>query len=141
MKTSIETRWQEKMAFISQVGKNSVVTDAPLEFGGEERGASPKKLMMVALAGCTGVDVVEILKKMRVEIDDLLITIEAELTDEVPSVYSAMHIIYAFKGKELDRQKLERAVELSQEKYCSVSMMYKKIMDITWEVRYQEQVI
>lgn len=123
------------MAFDSQVGPHSVMTDAPAEAGGDDAAASPKKLMMVALAGCTGVDVVEILKKMRVELDDLVITIEAELTDEVPSVYSAMHIIYEFRGDRLPEDKLKRAVELSQEKYCGVSLMYKKIMEVTWEIR------
>ncbi len=138
MKTSIQTHWQQNMAFDSTVGSHSVPTDAPAEAGGDDSAASPKKLMMVALAGCTGVDVVEILKKMRVEIDDLLITVEAELTDDVPSVYSSMHIIYTFKGKELAMDKLTRAVELSQDKYCGVSMMYKRIMDISWEIQYEQ---
>lgn len=138
MKTSIQTRWKENMAFESKVGRHSVLTDAPLEAGGDDSAASPKKLMMVALAGCTGVDVVEILRKMRVEIDDLCITVEGELTEDVPSVYAAMHIIYAFKGRDLDLQKLQRAVELSQEKYCGVSIMYKQIMDISWELRCVE---
>lgn len=136
MKISTKTRWMENMAFTSRVGNHNVVTDAPVESGGDDSGASPKKLMMVALAGCSGVDVVEILRKMRVKIDDLLITVEAELTDEVPALYSAMHIIYTFSGKDLDLQKLQRAVELSQEKYCGVSMMYRKMMKITWEVVY-----
>ncbi|WP_136798643.1 MULTISPECIES: OsmC family protein [Desulfosediminicola] len=135
MKTTIQTHWKENMAFDSKVGPHSVITDAPVEAGGGDTAASPKKLMMVSLAGCTGVDVVEILKKMRVDFEDLVITVEAELTDEVPSVYSAMHIIYEFKGQNLPEDKLKRAVELSQEKYCGVSMMYKKIMDITWEIR------
>lgn len=135
MKTSIQTHWKGNMAFDSKVGSHSVITDAPTEAGGDDSAASPKKLMMVALAGCTGVDVVEILKKMRVAFEDLMITIEAELTDEVPSVYSAMHIIYEFKGENLPEDKLKRAIELSQEKYCGVSMMYKKIMEITWEIR------
>lgn len=135
MKSTIETAWQERMTFISQVGENQVVTDAPVEAGGDGKGASPKKLMMVALAGCTGVDVVEILKKMRVKVERFSITIEATLTESVPAVYSAMHIIYSFTGPDLDPKKLQRAVELSQQKYCGVSMMYKQIMDITWEIR------
>lgn len=139
MKTSIQSNWKEKMKFISRVGQHEVVTDAPIEAGGDDSGASPKKLMMVALAGCTGVDVVDILKKMRVEIDDLQITVEAELTEDVPSLYSSMHIVYDFTGTDLDHQKLRRAVELSQEKYCGVSMMYKKIMDISWEIKYGEE--
>lgn len=139
MKTSIEASWQSGMSFVSQVGEHQVVTDAPVEAGGEGRGASPKKLMMVALAGCTGVDVVEILRKMRVDFGGLRITVEAELTDEVPSRYSAMHIVYSFSGRDLDSGKLERAVTLSQEKYCGVSMMYSRIMDISWEIRVGDE--
>ena len=135
MKTSIETSWRANLAFDSVIDNHHVITDAPVTVGGDDSGASPKKLMMASLAGCTGVDVIAILNKMRVQIDDLKITVEAELTDDEPSVYSAMHIVYSFKGKDLSSEKLKRAVDLSQEKYCGVSMMYKKIMDITWEIR------
>lgn len=135
MENSIQTKWKTNLAFDSEVGGHHVITDAPVSVGGDDSGASPKKLMMVSLAGCTGIDVVAILKKMRVEIEDLRITVEAELTDEEPSLYSAMHIIYDFKGDKLPHEKLKRAVELSQDKYCGVSMMYKKIMDITWEIK------
>ncbi len=124
------------MAFESRIDEHRIVTDAPVEVGGDNSGASPKKLMMVSLAGCTGVDVVDILKKMRVDIDDLIITVDAELTEETPSLYKSMHIIYEFIGSDLALDKLRRAVELSQDKYCGVSMMYKKIMDITWEIKY-----
>ena len=135
MKTSIQSVWQKNLAFDSVIDDHHVLTDAPVSVGGNGSGASPKKLMMASLAGCTGIDVIAILKKMRVEVDDLNITVEAKLTDDEPSLYSAMHIIYAFTGKDLSYDKLKKAVELSQEKYCGVSMMYKKIMDITWEIR------
>ncbi|OEU58771.1 MAG: osmotically inducible protein C [Desulfobulbaceae bacterium S3730MH12] len=137
MKTSIKTSWKENMAFESRIGEHNIVTDAPVDVGGDNSGASPKKLMMASLAGCTGIDVVLILKKMRVNIDDLIITVDAVLTEEVPSVYQSMNIIYEFSGNDLDVDKLQRAVELSQEKYCGVSIMYKRIMDITWEIKYQ----
>lgn len=135
MRTSIEARWESGAAFTSEVGGHRVRTDAPVAAGGSDSGASPKNLMMVALAGCTGVDVVEILKKMRMAFDGLVITVEAELTDETPSLYSAMHLIYAFTGQQLDPAKLLRAVELSQEKYCGVAMMYRRIMALSWEIR------
>lgn len=138
MKTSIETHWKENMTFDSLVGGHSVITDAPESVGGNDSGASPKKLMMASLAGCTGIDVVMILKKMRIEIEDLKITIDAELTDEEPSLYSSMHITYLFKGDGLVMDKLKKAVQLSQEKYCGVSMMYRKIMDITWKIKIEE---
>lgn len=134
MKATINARWKGNLAFESAVGDHKVRTDAPKAFGGEDSGASPKKLMLVGLAGCTGVDVASILKKMRVEFDDLDITVEAEATEESPSVYTAMHIIYTFKGTDLDIVKLEKAVTLSKEKYCGVSMMYENFLKITSEV-------
>lgn len=138
MNTSIQTSWKANLAFDSAIDDHHVITDAPVSVGGDGSGASPKKLMMASLAGCTGIDVIAILKKMRVAIDDLDITVQAELTDEEPSLYSAMHIIYDFKGQNLPYEKLKRAVELSQEKYCGVSMMYGKVMDISWEIKVEE---
>lgn len=137
MSAAIETNWKGNLTFDSDVGGHSIVTDAPAAFGGDDHGASPKKLMMASLAGCTGIDVVTILKKMRVDFDDLRIRVDAELTDEEPSLYSSMHITYVFKGKDLAIEKLKKAVELSQEKYCGVSMMYKKVMKISWEVEIE----
>lgn len=137
-KSSIQTRWKQNLAFESEIDGHLIVTDAPVSVGGDDLGASPKKMMMASLSGCTGVDVVSILKKMRVEIDDLVITVDSELTEDMPSMYSSMHITYLFKGKNLDESKLTRAVELSQEKYCGVSMMYGKIMDISWEIKVED---
>jgi len=137
MKTSIQANWKGNMAFDSRIGEHNIITDAPVDAGGQNSGASPKTLMLASLAGCTGIDVISILKKMRVKIDDLNITVDAVLTEEIPSVYKSMHITYDFKGSDLSMNKLRRAVELSQEKYCGVSIMYKKIMDITWDIKYQ----
>ncbi len=134
-KNRMTTRWKGNLAFSSQLEGHEVLTDASEVHGGDNSAPSPKPLMAVALAGCTGIDVVSILKKMRVEVEDCTIVIESEQTEEIPSVYKLMHIIYDFKGKDLDFDKLKRAVELSQDKYCGVSAMYKKIMDITWEIK------
>ncbi len=138
MKSSITSKWQGGLAFASRVGDHEVRTDASVAHGGNNSAASPKMLMMVSLAGCSGVDVVAILEKMRVEVDDFSMTVEGELTEAVPAVYSSMHLIYEFAGQGLDREKLRKAVELSQDKYCGVSAMYRKIMDITWEIRISE---
>jgi len=73
--------------------------------------------------------------KMRVKIDELVITVEAEATEEVPSVYKAMHITYTFKGEGLDETKLSKAVQLSHDKYCGVSMMYERFLKISWEIK------
>lgn len=135
MKTRITSVWQGNLAFVSTVGDHQLRTDAGLAIGGENSGASPKMLMMVALAGCTGVDVAAILKKMRVGVEGLEIVVEGELTNDTPSLFSSMHIIYHFTGRDLPPDKLERAVRLSMDSYCGVSAMYRRIMDITWEIR------
>lgn len=135
MKNKVTSKWKGNLVFSSQVGDHEVLTDAAEIHGGDNSAPSPKPLMIVALAGCTGIDVASILKKMRVEVEVCTIEIEGELTEEIPSVYKSMHIVYEFKGKDLDYGKLKHAVELSQDKYCGVSAMYKKIMDITWEIK------
>ncbi|HBH47550.1 MAG TPA: osmotically inducible protein C, partial [Bacteroidales bacterium] len=114
---------------------HSLQADAKKEFGGEGKGPRPKPLMLFALAGCTGMDVVSILAKMRVEVELFDIDIEAEMTEEHPKVYSKMHIIYKFSGKDLPMDKLEKAINLSQERYCGVSAMYRKAMDLTHEIK------
>jgi putative redox protein len=89
---------------------------------------------LLALAGCTGMDVVSLLKKMRVEFDDFNIVVDANVTEEHPKLYDSMHIIYRFKGKNLPMDKLQKVVELSQDKYCGVSATFKKGIDVTWEI-------
>jgi len=134
MKQTIETAWKGNMKFEAVLDGHTIVVDAPAEAGGEDLGPRPKKLMMLALAGCTGMDVVSLLNKMRVEFDDFNITVDANVTDEHPKHYDAMHITYRFKGKNLPMEKLQKVVEMSQEKYCGVSAAYKKGMNVTWEI-------
>ena len=134
MKHIVNTSWEGKMKFDSVVSGHHIILDATNEVGGENAGPRPKELMLSALAGCTGMDVVSILKKMKVEPEYFNIRIEADLTEEHPKVYSKVHIIYEFKGKDLEREKLQKAIELSQEKYCGVSAMYRKAMEVSYEI-------
>ncbi len=135
MKNNVNTSWKGNMQFDSIVSGHHVITDATTEGGGEDLGARPKQLMLAALAGCTGMDVVSILKKMRVELDSFNVNIEADTTDEHPKHYTGMHIVYEFTGRNLPIDKLEKAVKLSQDQYCGVSFMYKKAMAITFEIK------
>jgi putative redox protein len=135
MKETIKVNWTGGMSFSSEIDGHSLQADAKKEFGGEGKGPRPKPLMLFALAGCTGMDVVSILAKMRVEVELFDIDIEAEMTEEHPKVYSKMHIIYKFSGKDLPMDKLEKAINLSQERYCGVSAMYRKAMDLTHEIK------
>jgi len=131
----IKINWLENMAFEAEVNGHKIILDAAEPVGGENRGPRPKPLMMVALAGCTGMDVVSILKKMRVEVEGFNVEVEGDLTEEHPKQFSQMRVIYEFKGKNLPMDKLEKAVNLSEERYCGVSAMYKKAFRITTEIR------
>ena len=135
MKETINVNWSGGMSFATELDGHKLKTDAKEEFGGEGKGPRPKPLMLFSLAGCTGMDVVSILAKMRVEVEDFDIEIEANLTEEHPKVYDKVHIIYKFKGKDLNMDKLKKAVDLSQERYCGVSAMYKKAMELTYEIK------
>jgi putative redox protein len=131
----IKVNWLENMAFEAEVNGHKIIIDAAEAVGGENRGPRPKPLMLVALAGCTGMDVVSILKKMRVEVESFNVVVEGDLTEEHPKQFSQMRVIYEFKGKDLPLDKLEKAVNLSEERYCGVSAMYKKAIGITTEIR------
>jgi putative redox protein len=134
MKHTVDTSWQGNMKFDAVVSGHHVVMDALPAVGGNDEGARPKELMLASLAGCTGMDVVSILKKMRVEPAYFNIRVEAEMTEEHPKHYTAMHIIYEFKGDGLELEKLQKAVKLSQDQYCGVSTAYRKAMEITYEI-------
>lgn len=138
MKNSIQVDWKNGMAFEANVDGFKILVDSSVEGGGENKGPRPKPLMMVALAGCTGMDVVSILQKMRVDLDGFSVKTEGELTEEHPKHFTKMHLIYQFKGKNLPVDKLEKAIGLSLERYCGVHASYSKIMEITHEIKIIE---
>ena len=138
MKHVVDLVWTDKIAFETDMDGHKVVIDATKESGGNDLGPRPKKLMLTALAGCTGVDVIMILKKMKVEPEAFNVIVEADVTDEHPKHYSKMKVIYQFKGKDLPKEKLEKAVKLSEEKYCGVTAVYKKAMEMESEIRIVE---
>lgn len=135
MTHNVNVQWKGKMLFDANVSGHHLLMDALPESGGEDKGSRPKELMLASLAGCSGMDVVSILKKMRVDIEDFSINVSSEVTEEHPKHYTKMHIIYEFTGKDLPPDQLEKAVSLSQEKYCGVSYMYKKAMQLTHEIK------
>jgi len=131
----VRVNWLENMAFEAEVNGHKIIIDAAETVGGENRGPRPKPLMLVALAGCTGMDVVSILKKMRVDVDGFNVVVEGDLTEEHPKQFTQMRVVYEFKGKDLPMDKLEKAVNLSEERYCGVSAMYKKAIGISTEIK------
>ena len=131
----VSTKWLENMAFESEINGHKLIIDAKEEVGGQDRGPRPKPLMLAALGGCTSMDVISILKKMRIELRSLNVIVEGELSEEYPKRFQKMHVIYEVEGDNLPLDKIEKAVSLSEEKYCGVSAVYREVLEITSEIR------
>jgi putative redox protein len=130
----VKTQWKGNLTFQAEINGHKVTMDAPEAGGGNDIGPSPKKLMLAALSGCTGMDVVSMLKKMRVEFDNVNIEVQGDVTDEHPKHYYQMHVIYTFTGKDLPLDKLEKVVKMSEETYCGVGALYRKAIKVTSEI-------
>jgi len=109
-----------------------VMMDGSSKFGGSDAASGPMELILIALGGCTGSDVASILEKKRVKLDGFEMNISADRAQEYPKVFTKIHIEYVFYGDNIKTKDVERAIELSQEKYCSVSAMLKKSADVTY---------
>lgn len=117
-------KWVEGMAFMGEAGSgHAVVMDGAPEYGGRNIGIRPMEMLLIGLAGCTGFDVVQILKKGRENVTGCEVEVEAERATEDPKVFTRIHISYRISGRGLSPAKAERAVALSKEKYCSASIM------------------
>ncbi|HSH36684.1 OsmC family protein [Schnuerera sp.] len=133
-KTKIEASLKGNMGFEMDLNGHNFITDAAEKIGGNNLGPRPKQLLLAGLIGCTGIDTMSILKKMKVELEDFKIQVEADNTEEHPKVYENIHLIYKFKGKDLPRKKIEKAVSLSQERYCGVTAMLKKATSVNYDI-------
>jgi len=129
----VKTIWKNKMAFDSQIDNHTLRIDTGGDLG-DDSGPSPKKILLASLAGCTGMDVVSLLAKMRVPLTNFEMDIDADLTEEHPKVYSEIRIIYRFFGDNLNKDKIKKAVDLSQQKYCGVSAMLEKNSPIFYKI-------
>jgi len=134
----VELNWTDAMAFDVEVNGHHFMIDAEPHVGGLDRGPRPKPLTLASLGGCTGMDVVSILTKMRVKLDAFNVSVEGDLTDEHPKYYHTIRIIYTFKGKDLPMDKLKKAVNLSQERYCGVTAMLEKAAKIEHKIVVEE---
>jgi len=134
MKETVNVLLKEKMAFEVEVSGHKIIIDAEENVGGEDMGPRPKPLMLAALGGCTAMDVVSILRKMRVNFETVNVKVDGELTEEHPKHFYKIHITYEFTGRDLPLEKLEKAINLSQDRYCGVSYSYMKAMEITYEI-------
>jgi putative redox protein len=134
MSHQVSTKWTGKMSFESEVNGHKLIMDAEEQFGGNDLGPRPKPLLLAALAGCTGMDIVSVLTKMRAEFSDFNMDVTGDLSENQPKIYTNIHLVYRIKIT--DKSKMERAVQISQETLCGVSDMLKKAANITWEINY-----
>ena len=135
----VKTALVRQIQGISLAGKADsnhwIVMDGPPEFGGSDAGIRPKELLLLALGGCTASDVITILKKKRVAVEDVEIHVTAEQRDEHPQVFTRIHLEYVIRGEGIHSQDVERAIELSESKYCSVNAMLQAAVSITRSYR------
>ncbi len=125
-------KWIESVSFTGQSGSgHSVVMDGAPEAGGRDLGPRPMEMLLLGLGGCAAFDVVEILRKGREDVTDCVVEMEAERAGSIPKVFTRIHMRFAVTGRALDPAKVERAIKLSAEKYCSASAMLGKTAEIT----------
>ncbi|PTX60568.1 putative redox protein [Kordia periserrulae] len=131
MAHKVTTQWKGNMLFETDnpSGKTVFIDTSP-ENGGNNEGLAPKALMLSSLAGCSGLDVVSILKKMKVVVDDFKMEASGELTEEHPKYYHTVTLDYHFYGRNLDEKKIQRAVDLSVETYCGVMEMFRRFAKV-----------
>lgn len=130
MKTQV--KWREAGSFVGQTDSgHALVMDGPAEFGGKNLGPRPMELLMVGLGGCTSFDVVLMLQKARQKILDCIVDIDAERADEIPKVFTKIHIHFRVYGEDLSEKHVSRCVSMSANKYCSASIMLGKTAEIT----------
>ena len=132
-------KWLDHMSFVGESESgHSVVMDGPPDDGGRNLGVRPMEMVLLGMGGCTAFDVVLILQRQRQPITDCQVELSAERADTVPKVFTKIHVHYIVKGKSLDEKKVARAVAMTAEKYCSVSIMLAKSAEITHDFEIQE---
>ncbi len=134
MASTITLEWKNNTTFESVIDGHKLAIDTSVDMGGNDEGPRPKVLMLLSLAGCSGLDIASLFHKMRVVADRLEIEVSGELSDTVPAVFTSFHIVYRVWGKESDRDKIIKAIRLSEEKYCGVAVMYRKIGAVTYDI-------
>ena len=137
----IETQWMGKMQFNALVNGHTIVMDAPQRVGGDDNGPIPKPLILTALSGCTGMDVVAMLHKANLTLDDFVLKVSGELSKQQPLEYIAIHIAYNIKGNDVVKDAVLQTINDSQEKICGISHMLKKALPVTWEVNFNAKQI
>jgi len=132
-------KWVEEVMFVGESGSgHSVVIDGPPEHGGRNLGIRPMELLLQGLGGCTAFDVMMILKKARQPVTDCVLEIEAERAETEPKVFTKIHIHFVITGSGVSEKHVQRAIQLSAEKYCSASIMLGQVAEITHDYELKE---
>lgn len=132
-------KWAGDMSFVAESGSgHAVVLDASPDIGGRNLGFRPMEMLLAGTGGCTAIDVMLILRKMRQEVTDCVVELEADRAETDPKVFTAIRMRYVVTGRGLERAKVERAVKLSAETYCSATAMMAKTAEVTHEVVIRE---
>ena len=140
MAVQVTTKWLGEMRFEStNPSGHNLFIDAGEENGGKSEGYRPKALMLSGLAGCSGLDVASLIKKMKLKVDDFKIVTEANLTDEHPKIYDKVAMHFHFYGNELNEKKLQKTVDLSIEKYCGVMEMFRQFADLDIQTHFHKK--
>lgn len=135
----VTTHWKENMILESDnPNKQTVLMESSPDFGGTNSGLSPKALMLSSIGGCTGLDILSLFKKMRVEVDAFNIVVNGELTEEHPKYYHKVGIDYHFTGTDLKEEKITKAVNLSIERYCGVLEMFRRFAEIKTNIHFHK---
>lgn len=130
MKTRV--KWLDNMSFVGESGSgHSVVMDGPPEFGGRNLGVRPMEMLLLGLGGCASFDVVSMLKKSQQELINCEVEIAAERASKEPKVFTKIHLHFIISGHNLSEKRVQRAIELSAEKYCSASIMLGKTAEVS----------
>jgi putative redox protein len=132
-------KWLDNMSFVGESESgHSVVMDGPPDSGGRNMGVRPMEMVLLGMGGCTAFDLVLILQRQRQQVIDCRVELDADRADDVPKVFTRIHVHYVVTGKGLDDRKVARAVEMTAEKYCSVSIMLAQSVDITHDYEIVE---
>jgi len=134
MPTTVSTKWTGDMSFDALVTGHHIIMDVGSESGGRDSGPRPKAMLLASLMGCSGMDIVSILKKMKVEDYSFEMKADGDTAEDHPMVYTNIVLQFMFKGDDLPEDKIVKAVSLSTEKYCAVNAMLKKTAEIKVQV-------
>lgn len=135
MSTTAKISWVDGALFVAEGGSGHTITmDGAPDVGGRNLASRPMEVLLMGMGGCTAIDVVSMLKKQRQDIEGVEVSLVAERADDHPKVFTSVKLVYTVRGRKLSRALIERAVSLSDEKYCSATAMVKRSANVTNEI-------